>query len=114
MDQSQPIEVPVTTAIPFLRLDVGGVIRVGSTRVTLDLLVAEYEAGMPPEEIVRAYDTLRLTDVSFAIAYYLQHRDQVTDYVNRREAEAKALRSKIERVPPCVNRAELLARSRDR
>src|SRR5947208_1143305 len=59
---------------PPLRTDEGGVVRVGKSRVTLDLVVSQYENGMTPEEIVHAYDTLALADVYAVIAYYLRHR----------------------------------------
>ena len=60
--------------LPF-RLDEGGVVRIGNSRITLDLLVEQYENGMSPEDMVRAYDTLALADVHAAIAYYLRHRN---------------------------------------
>jgi hypothetical protein len=46
-----------------LRVDEGGVVRVGTSRVGLDLVVEQYENGMTPEDMVRASDTLVLTDV---------------------------------------------------
>ena len=38
-----------------LRLDDGSVVRVGNSRISLDLVVEQYENGMTPEEMVRAY-----------------------------------------------------------
>lgn len=93
-----------------LRVDEGGVVRVGSSRISLDLVVEQYENGMTPEDMVRAYDTLKLADVYAAITYYLRHRDEVQAYLKRREAEATALRSKIEAERPRISRDELLAR----
>jgi uncharacterized protein (DUF433 family) len=87
-----------------------GGLRVGNTRISLDLVVEQYENGMTPEDMVRAYDTLVLADVYAVIAYYLRHRDEVRAYLKRREAEAEALRAKIEAEHPRVSRAELLAR----
>src|SRR4051812_6664304 len=95
---------------PPLRLDEGGAVRVGNTRITLDLLVEQYENGMSPEDMVRAYDTLDLADAYAAIAYYLRHRDEVRGYMKRREQEAADLRVKIEAERPRVTRDELLAR----
>jgi uncharacterized protein (DUF433 family) len=97
---------------PPLRVDEGGAVRVGSSRVSLDLVVDQYENGMAPEDIVRAYDTLRLADVYAVIAYYLRHRDEVRAYLKRRGEEAQALRAKIEAERPRVGRDELLARHR--
>ena len=77
-------------------MDEGGAVRVGKSRISLDLVVEQYENGMTPEDMVRAYDTLVLADVHAVIAYYLRHRDEVRAYLKRREEEAEALRAKIE------------------
>jgi uncharacterized protein (DUF433 family) len=93
-----------------LRLDEGGVVRVGNCRVSLDLIVEQYESGMTAEDMVRAYDTLALPDVHAVIAYYLRHRDDVKSYLKRREQQADALRAKVEAERPRISRADLLAR----
>lgn len=97
---------------PPLRVDAGGAVRVGNTRISFDLVVEQYENGMTPEDIVRAYDTLVLPDVFAAIAYYLRHRDEVRAYLKRRTEEAEELRAKIEAERPRISREELLARRR--
>jgi uncharacterized protein (DUF433 family) len=94
---------------PF-RVDLGGTLRIGPSRITLDLVVDQYERGMTPEEMVRAYDTLDLADVHAAIAYYLRHRPEVEAYLKRRREEADALQAKIEAEHPRMSREELLAR----
>src|SRR5882762_3461722 len=99
---------------PPLRVDEGGAIRVGKSRINLDLVVEQYENGMTPEDMVRAYDTLVLADVHGVIAYYLRHRDEVRAYLKRRAEEAEGLRAKIEAERPRVSREELLARRRAR
>jgi len=53
----------VSDQCPWLRVDEGGVIRVGKSRISLDLVVEQYENGMTPEDMVRAYDTLVLVEV---------------------------------------------------
>jgi uncharacterized protein (DUF433 family) len=95
---------------PPLRTDQGGVVRVGRSRVSLDIVVEQYENGVMPENIVRAYDTLALADVQAVIAYYLGHRDEVLAYLERRKEEAESLRARIEAERPRVTREELLAR----
>jgi hypothetical protein len=74
------------------------------------LVVEQYENGMTPEAMVRAYDTLELADAHAVIAYYLRHRDEVRAYLKRRQLEAEALRAKIEAERPRVSRGDLLAR----
>ena len=103
-------ELSLNADPPPLRLDEGGAVRVGKTRISLDLVVEQYENGMTPDDLVRAYDTLELADVHAVIAYYLRHRDEVRAYLNRRVEEAGALRVKIEAERPRISRDELLAR----
>jgi uncharacterized protein (DUF433 family) len=105
-----------STGLPFqtdpspLRVDEGGAVRVGRSRIRLGLVVEQYENGMTPEDMVRAYDALLLADVHAVIAYYLRHRDEVRAYLMRRGEEADALRAKIEAERPRISRQELLAR----
>ena len=95
---------------PPLRVDEGGAVHVGNSRISLDLVVEQYENGMTPEDMVRAYDTLVLEDVYAVIGYYLRHGDDVRAYLKRREEEAEALQEVIEAERPRVSRDELLAR----
>src|SRR5258706_16322212 len=112
MDERELNELlPLHADRPPLRIDDGGVVRVGQSRVSLDVIVEQYENGMAPEEMVRAYDTLRPADVHAAIAYYLRHREEVRAYLKRREEEAGALRDKIDAERPRVGREELARRA---
>jgi uncharacterized protein (DUF433 family) len=110
----QVLELPRKMKDAPLRFGEGGVVRVGASRVTLDLVVQEYESGSTPEDIVRAYDTLSLADVYAVIAYYLQNQDDVRAYLAQREAEGDRLRAKIEAERPPITRDELETRRRAR
>jgi uncharacterized protein (DUF433 family) len=79
-----------------LRIDEAGAIRVGQSRVTLDVLLQYWRMGMTPEEIARGLDTLTLADVHGALAYYYRHQSEIDAYLLRREAEAEKLRQEIE------------------
>lgn len=96
-------------ALP-LRVDDGGIIRVGKSRVSLDLVVDQYNNGVALVDLVRAYDTLSLSDVHAVIAYYLDHRDEVHRYLTKRAEEARLLRDEIESARPRFLSDELLTR----
>jgi uncharacterized protein (DUF433 family) len=102
--------LPLDPVRPPLRFDDGGVVRVGNSRVSHDLVVEHYDSGMTPEDMVRAYDTLLVADVYAAIDYYLRHRDAVQAYLKRRAEEAETLRAKIEAERPGIAREERLIR----
>jgi uncharacterized protein (DUF433 family) len=106
--------LPLHAERPPLRVDEGSAVRVGNSRISLDLVVEQYENGMTPEDMVSAYDSLVLADVHAVIAFYLRHRDEVRAYLKRRAEEAEVLRAKIEAEHPRVSREELLARRRAR
>jgi uncharacterized protein (DUF433 family) len=99
----QPDSVP-------LRIDEMGTIRIGGSRITLDLIVEQYGNGMTPEDMVRVYDTLLLPDVYGAIAYYLRHQGELDAYLQHRQEEANSLRAKVETSHPPISREELVAR----
>jgi len=94
-----------------LREDSDGTLRVGVTRVTLDIVVGDWLDGATAEEIVHAYPVLELADVYYVIGFYLAHRDKVTNYLDSQRADAAALRREIEaKFPTDGLRARLLSR----
>jgi uncharacterized protein (DUF433 family) len=82
-------------AVPMNR-DADGVIRVGNTRVRLDTVIYTFNEGYTAEEIVSQYPALHLADVYAAIAYYLNHRDAVDEYLRQRAETAAEIRAEIE------------------
>jgi len=79
-----------------LSVDDTGAIRVGQSRVTLDVLLQYWRLGMKPEDIARGLDTLTLADVHGALAYYYRHEAEIDQYLQWREEEAEKLREQIE------------------
>lgn len=86
----------VTTEPVPLAADSDGSIRIGGTRVTLDNLLAHFEAGATPEEIVEQLDTLSLADVYLVRGYCLRHPDDVQEYLRERSRCAEHIKAEIE------------------
>lgn len=94
-----------------LTVDADGVVRVGSTRVTLETVIAAFHAGATAETIVQQYPTLRLADVYAVIGYYLHHQAEVDTYLGEQQQESDRIRQLNEaRFDPTGVRARLLAR----
>ena len=107
MNVAETIErVPIHT-------DAEGAVRVAGTRVTLDTLVAAFDAGATAEEIAQQYSSVPLPDVYSVITYYLRHKAAVSAYLQRRQEQAGTVRAEVERrFPPSDIRERLLARRR--
>src|SRR5687768_11100737 len=84
---------------PPLRIDETGTIRVGDSRITLDLVVGAYLSGETPETIADNYATVTLAEVYATLAYYLRHRDEIDPYLEDRRRRASELRRHIESQP---------------
>lgn len=82
-------------AVP-LRIDGSGVVRVGKTRVLLDLVVQAFNGGVTAEEIIYMYPSLQLADVYHTIGYYLNHRADVDAYLQERAERGEEMRKFIQ------------------
>jgi uncharacterized protein (DUF433 family) len=87
----------VRAEAPPLRQDASGALRVGDSRVLLELVIRAFQDGATPETIVQRYPTLALGDVYAVITSYLRHRDEVEEYLSQREREANTIRQRTER-----------------
>ncbi len=86
-------------------------LRVSGTRVTLDSIVAAFDLGATPEEIVQRYPSVDLASAYALIAYVLRNRESVDVYLKERSGAALEVQTEIEaRFPPDGVRARLLAR----
>jgi uncharacterized protein (DUF433 family) len=75
-----------------IEINPDGVARVGQTRVTLDTVVAAFDRGSTAEEIVYQYPALKLSDVYSTISFYLNHQQEVTEYLQQRQQQAREIR----------------------
>jgi uncharacterized protein (DUF433 family) len=60
------------------------------SRVPIDRVVGEYRNGEDPETIQSHYPTLSLEQVNGAIAFYLNHKDEVERVIEERRREEDA------------------------
>ncbi len=81
---------------PPFHEDASGAVRVGSSRVLLELVIRAFQDGATPETIVQRFSTLALPDVYAAVAYYLRHTREVETYLQDRESLAEEVQRKIE------------------
>lgn len=79
-----------------LSLTEDGTIRVAGSRVSLDSLLHHYKLGATAEQIAYKFPSLRLADIHAAIAYYLNHRAAVEEYLERQETAADAVQQAFE------------------
>lgn len=104
------IAQPLPEKMP-IRADEHGRLRVGDSRVLLDLVLYAYWRGETPETITDNYPTLTLEDVYLAIGYYLRHRAELDAYLRQQEAETSAAQQEHEATHrPAITRDVLRAR----
>ncbi len=102
----------LTVSVPLWQ-DPPGVLRVGKSRVLLELVLHAYQKGESPEGIVEMYPALEVADVFAVIAYYLAHQTEVDEYLRQCLDQAEAMRRKIEASQgPGPSKEELVARAR--
>lgn len=81
---------------PPLHQDASGALRVGDSRVLLELVIRAFQDGATPETIVQRYPTAGLPDVYAVIAYYLRHPEDIDIYLAEREQRAQEIRQHVE------------------
>lgn len=108
------MEIVLQTEAPPLRRDASGVLRIGRSRVLLELVMRAFQDGATPEAIAQHYPTVTLADVYAVIAYYLRHREDIEGYLAERGRQAQEVRKRIESHQGDLAelRSRLLARQR--
>lgn len=79
-----------------LHEEADGTIRVGGSRVLLEIIIRAFQDGATPETIVQRYPTLTLADAYAVIAGYLHHRAEMEAYLETREERARQVRGRID------------------
>ncbi len=75
----------MATAAEYVTIDEHGVMRVGSTHLMLDSIIASFHAGASAETIAQEFPSASLEEIYGAIAYYRGHREQVDAYLTRQD-----------------------------
>lgn len=97
----------VTTTIPLLA-DSKGVIRVGTTRVTLEAVVLAFINGSTAEEIAFQYPVLDLSDVYAVIGYYLKHQPAIEKYIKNSQVVSRAIQESVQKKFPVTDTRQRL------
>ena len=92
------IALETTQNVPLTQME-DGTIRISGSRISFEAVVYQYEQGDSAEKIHESFSSLRLADIHAVISYYLNHREQVNDYLRDQEKKARAVRDDIESDP---------------
>jgi uncharacterized protein (DUF433 family) len=63
---------------------------VAGTRISLDSVVYSFERGNSPEAIQKEYPLLKLSQIYGAIAFYLDHQEDIRSYLEAKEHHVEA------------------------
>lgn len=87
---------PESVRVPLAQ-SVDGDLCVTGTRISLEMIIADYKSGKNAELIASSYPTLELADVYGVLAYYHSHRSEVERYLAEQDKVRQELHAKIER-----------------
>ena len=93
--------MPVIESVQNVPLTVtkDGAILIAGSRVSLESVLYHYKSGATPEQIACKFPSLRLADIYSVVAYYLNHRESVDEYLREAKAAGDAMQSEIESQP---------------
>lgn len=102
----------ILTDAPPIRADADGAMRIGDSRVLLEIVIHAFQDGATAEEIVQRYPTTTLAEIYAVIAYYLRHPQVIERYLTEREQHSQIVRNQIDAHQDRLSeiRSRLLAR----
>ena len=78
---------------------------VAGTRVSLDSIVYRWREGLSAETIQsECFETLDLSQVFGALAYYLDHLDEIDEYLTKGEKEETVIAQQLREQYPKIHR----------
>lgn len=66
--------------------------RIADSRVSLDSVVSAFLEGESPEALAKEFPTLTLKQVHAALAFYLQHKSEIDEYLVDQDAKWRQLK----------------------
>ena len=94
------MDIVLKAEAPPLRRDTSGGLRIGNSRVLLELVIHAFEDGATPETIAQRYPTATFADIYSVLAYdhcqYLHHQEEISAYLAKREQKAEEVHKRIE------------------
>ncbi len=77
-----------------------GSLYVAGTGVSIDSVLARFQAGASPEKIVCSFPSLKLSAVYGVIAYYLENEQPINAYLAEGDCELKQFAVPLSRTNP--------------
>ena len=93
------LEVEVAMIGEYIEQRNGGYY-VAGTRISLDSVVYSFDRGNSPEAIQKEYPLLKLPQIYGAIAFYLDHQEEVRRYLEAKEHDIDASSIPLSEVNP--------------
>ena len=87
--------ITLQSEMPPLREDASGSLRVGQSRLLVDLVIRAFQDGATPEAIAQSYPAASLSEIYAVIAYYLRHPGDIDTYLASRELRAGEVQKRI-------------------
>lgn len=92
------VTLETTQLVPLTQWEDGS-IRIAGSRVPIDAILYHYNLGSTPEQIAWKFQGLRTADIYVVIAYYLNNRDQIDQYLQERDTSEEAYWRKLDSDP---------------
>ena len=112
--ENAPIPLNIPEGVPLYR-DERGAIRVGTSRVLLDIVIGAHTLGYNAAEIAQQYPTVSAADITAALDYYRNNKGAVDEYLRLRRKRADKVKAHIESQPEYVQwKKRLLERAQEK
>ncbi|MCX7992279.1 MAG: DUF433 domain-containing protein, partial [Fimbriimonadales bacterium] len=111
MTIQQLLEQIAALSLP-VRIESNGAVRVGDSRVTLEIVLEAFLQGETPEQVVQSYPTLNLADVCCLYAHYSVNRQLFEKYLEASRQQSESVREMIESAYPTEDLRERIKQKR--